>query len=134
MGISSELADYLIKNIQEVSFIRGNSKQQVLQITISRADALNNERISNVLTEVHSWFAMNATGYTSAFIETDKYSNIFPYQFYGSVNFEGADPTKQFYVFQFTYTPKVFTHQVKIERKTLWTKIRRWISGINQRT
>jgi hypothetical protein len=134
MGISPDLADYLVKNIQEISFIRQGSKEKVLQLSISRADALKNEKVSNFLTEMHSWFTMNASGYVSASLETDKYSNIFPYQFYGSVNFDGADPTNQFYVFQFTYTPKIINTTVKVERKTLWKKIRSMISGINQRT
>jgi len=43
MGISPDLADYLVKNIQEISFIRQGSKEKVLQLSISRADALKNE-------------------------------------------------------------------------------------------
>jgi len=131
MGISPEVADFLIKNAKEVSFMMGNSRQTVLQVTVTKADILKNEKTSNIISELHSWFILNSTGQVVAFIETDKHSNIFPHQFYATIPFDGMAPETQHYVFQFTYIPKVSITKVT-ERKTLWNTLKKFVQ--NRRT
>lgn len=129
MGISPELADFLIKNAKEISFVKSNSIQYVLQLTVTKAEMLKNEKISNVIYELHSWFMLNANGQVAAFIETDKYSSIFPYQFYATIPFDGMSPESQHYVFQFTYTPKVSVTKVT-ERKTIWNTLKKYVQNL----
>lgn len=120
-NISSELTSFLLKNLNEITVGKEDRKQKILQVAITKEDVLTSQTMANVLNEIHGWFMFNNTSGTSAYIEMDRYSNVFPYQFYATIPFEGIDPKSQVYVFQFTYSPKVGGFQPAVkERKSLW--------------
>lgn len=123
MNISEDLTSFLSKNLGEVNVGVKERKQTILEVSISKADILTSQKMANILGEIHGWFMFNNTSGTAAYVEMEKYSNVFPYQFYATIPFEGIDPKLQVYVFQFTFSPKItFEPMGKVkERKSLWS-------------
>jgi len=120
-NISNDLTSFLAKNLNEVTVGKKDRKQKILQVAITKEDVLTNQTMANVLSEIHSWFMFNNTSETTTYIEMNKYSNVFPYQFYATIPFEGIDPKSQVYVFQFTFSPKLTFESIKKERKSVWS-------------
>jgi hypothetical protein len=125
MIISNEVTSFLVKNMNEVSVRRSQINEKILQVSVSRSDVLKNQMTANIVTEIHNWFMFNATTSNVAYIEMEKYSDVFPYQWYATVPFEGVDPSTQFYVFQFTFSPKLEISAVYSKpRKSVWSFIK----------
>ena len=123
MNISEDLTSFLAKNLNEVNLGVQERKRTILQVSISKDDVLKNQKLANILGEMHGWFMFNITSGSAAYVEMEKYSEVFPYQFYATVPFEGTDPKSHVYVFQFTFSPKITFEPLEKtkKRKSIWS-------------